>query len=160
MSLVQFDALTTLARTPKGTASRELSRLHAVDGIPIKDAALLVGISRIGGYKAIQRMRNTLGLAQVAVGPAERPPGSLRLSPEQFEALALIIRMPGSSPSRDLCRRHTVDGIPFKEALQATPGVGRVGGYKALQRLSNSFELARIAVGHTMPPVPDSSPED
>ena len=146
VSAAQFEAIALLLRMPVESASRELVRRHVVDGIPLKDAAKLTGIGIPAGYKALRRFKEVMELAQIAAGPPGTLPQPLRVSDEQFEALAALRRMPAKSSSRELARMHAVDGIPIKEAVDRT-GISLVGGYKAVQRLRKALDLARTTVG-------------
>ena len=67
------------------------------------------------------------------------------MTPAQFDAICTLISM-RDSPSREVARLHLVEGVPVPEAAQRV-GIGKVGGYKAVQRVRAGFELARVAVG-------------
>ena len=64
-----FDMLCELIHM-RDSASREVARLHLVEGVSVPEAAQRAGIGKIGGYKAVQRVREGLELARRVVASA------------------------------------------------------------------------------------------
>ena len=68
MTLEQFEAVARLMRM-RGSPSREVARLHYVDGMPVADAARQAGLSYNATHQAVKRVADCLADAMIAAGP-------------------------------------------------------------------------------------------
>lgn len=73
--------------------------------------------------------------------------GTERISADQFEALATLLRM-RDSPARDAARRVLVEGAGTTEAARAA-GTGPQNVHRAVTACRRGLDLARIAAGYT-----------
>lgn len=68
------------------------------------------------------------------------------MTPEQFDALARLLRLSPGSTSRELARLVLVDGLTQADAA-ARLGATHQAAYNAVQRVREGLDLARRVVG-------------
>lgn len=71
----------------------------------------------------------------------------MNMTPEQFEAIARLLRMRGS-PSREVARLHYVDGMPVADAARQA-GLSYNAAHQAVKRVADCLADAMIAAGLT-----------